>query len=162
MTIRPAQRAELDTLNQIVTAAVMGWPVSDRVKRTSLPILRYDAMDMDELEFLVAEERGEIAGLAAWDATTSLRGPDGLTGALLHGLYVQPERQAEGIGRTLQNAVVRQAAERGFDGVLVKAERPSASYFAAQGYQHLPESRELGLQYPYLYWRRSDREAGLR
>lgn len=96
--IRRAALDDLSTVNDIVTAAVLGWPMAERLKRVALRVLTYDAVDLREMEVLLAEVDGLPVGVAAWDPGAVLHGSGVRRGALLHGLYVVPEAQGCGIG----------------------------------------------------------------
>lgn len=143
---------DLEAVNAIVTEAVLAWPMAERLKRIALRVLRYDGHDVDDMQMLVAELGEQPAGVAVWDAETPYRSGTGRRGALLHGLYVRPRMQRAGIGTTLQRHVAEAAAQRGFEGLIVKSERVSVAYFERCGYARLPEDGVDGLQYPYLFW----------
>lgn len=152
VTVRSARVHELDVVNDVVTSAVLGWPVSERLKRIALPLLRYDTVDAREMEMLLARRNGHVVGVAVWDPAHRWAGPAGESGALLHGLYVRPEAQGAGVGRALQQQVAERAGELGFDGLLVKSERVSVGYFERCGYRRVSEPGAFGLDYPYLFW----------
>lgn len=151
-TFRIGGEADLSAVNQVVTAAVLAWPMAERVKRNALSLLRYGALDLTDLEFRLAEAGDRVVGVAAWDRTTRVRGASGEQGALLHGLYVRPRWQHRGVGRALQRLVSQAAAGLGFDGLLVKAERVSVGYFERCGYRRLDGEHHFGVSYPYLFW----------
>ena len=66
--IRPAGQADLEAINRVIEAAVMTWHLPDRVKRLSLPAYRYDSVDLDHLDIVLAEDgRQNIIGIAAWE-----------------------------------------------------------------------------------------------
>ena len=125
--IRSLGVRDLDVINDVITDAVLAWPLPERVKRLSLPLLRYDEVDLEHFHAI---------GAYALDRTVS---PTGLFGIAvwdreaLHGLYVRPEAQRCGVGRILLNAVVARARQAGIGRLLVKAERVSAGYFRQQG-----------------------------
>ena len=157
-SIRQADSRDLKAINGIIESAVMAWPLPERVKRLSLPVLKYDSIDMENLRMLVFERDGApggehgdecgrvIAGVAAWGEEA----PAGEQ-ALLHGLFVDPDLQGEGIGRALQQAVFTQAEELGMRAVVLRAERVSIGYFESCGYEAVPPSPEAGNAYPYRY-----------
>lgn len=150
--IRPAGPADLETINGIVSAAVLAWPMAERLKRIAVKVLAYDAMDLRELDVLLAESDGSTAAVAAWDPGTRLAAVGGARGALLHGLYVLPNRQRAGLGSLLQRRVAETAVALGFDGLVVKAERVAVGYFERCGYARLDRGNPFGIDYPYLFW----------
>lgn len=152
LRIRTAKREELAAINAIVTRAVLAWPMAERLKRLALNVLRYDRLDFDHMQMLVADLDGCPAGMAAWDSQTAYHNQAGERGALLHGLYVLPQMQGAGIGSALQRRVAEAAAARGFDGLLVKAERVSVRYFDRCGYERLSAEGGFAVNYPYLFW----------
>ncbi|MEE4659154.1 MAG: GNAT family N-acetyltransferase [Halieaceae bacterium] len=154
ITFRAACQADLPAINGVIERAIMTWGLPDRVKRLSLPLYRYNETDLGHLEVWVAEDCGDIAGLAAWESAEAADLPEGRRGLLLHGLYVDPDRQGRGIGSRLLNACVARARELGLDGVLIKAQADAEPFFEKQGLERLPvrdESRDYALR----YWHRA-------
>jgi len=151
---RTACKADLPAINGVIERAVMTWRLPDRVKRLSLPLYRYNEMDLGHLEVWVAEEAGQIAALAAWEPAEAADVPEGCRGLLLHGLYVDPARQRQGIGAQLLAACVRRARELGLDGVLVKAQADAEAFFRGQGLERL-EVRDAARDYALRYWQRA-------
>jgi predicted N-acetyltransferase YhbS len=150
--LRPATSADLAAINAVIERAVMAWQLPERVKRLALPTYRYHPHDLEHLNIVVAEssEHGVI-GVAAWEPANPRDLPAGQTGLLLHGLYVDPERQRQGVGRQLLVAAVAAAREQGYNGVLVKAQADAESFFLAQGLQRL-ECSDPARDYPLRYW----------
>ena len=73
---------------------------------------------------------------------------------LLHGLFVSAKAQGCGIGGLLLDELTRQARERRFAGIFVRAERFSTSYFEQKGFRPLRDGDHPGLQpanYPHRY-----------
>lgn len=153
ITVRSGQASDLPAINDIVERAVMTWGLPERVKRLSLPLYRYAETDLAHLEMCVAEtEDGAVAGVAAWEPAKSADVPEGQRGLLLHGLYVDPDRQGRGIGARLLEACVSRARALDLDGVLVKAQADAEAFFRSRGLKRLPvrdESRDYALR----YWR---------
>jgi len=139
LPIRPLRHQDLDSINAVITEAVMAWPLPERIKRLSLPLLGYDDVDLDHFEGIGAwaswgpAQDGALCGAALWD------------NEVLHGLYVRPQVQGCGIGRTLLDAVRIRARRAGVRRLLIKAERVSASYFRQQGLA------AAGAESPYPY-----------
>lgn len=149
--VEPVTVAQLDIVNEIIAAAVLGWPMAARLKRMAVGVLTYDALDIREMEMLLARVDGVAVGVAAWDAVTALHGRAGWRGALLHGLYVHPAWQGNGSGAALQQRVAGRAADLGFDALVVKSERVSVGYFERCGYESLAADALHGIDYPYLF-----------
>ena len=150
--LRPATSADLDAINVVIERAVMTWQLPERVKRLALPTYRYQPHDLEHLKIVVAEnsEHG-VVGVAAWEPANPRDLPAGLTGLLLHGLYVDPDCQRHGIGRQLLAAAVAAAREQGYIGVLIKAQTDAEPFFLAQGLHRL-EQIDSARDYPHRYW----------
>ncbi|MFN2338454.1 MAG: GNAT family N-acetyltransferase, partial [Gammaproteobacteria bacterium] len=87
--LRQVTTRDLPAINQVIDAAVMGWNLPERVKRLALPSYHYDALDLDHLEIQVVEDgAGDITGVVACEPASPADIPAGMTGLLLHGLYV--------------------------------------------------------------------------
>ncbi len=151
--LRQATSGDLPAINRVIDAAVMGWKLPERVKRLALPSYRYDVLDLDHLEILVADslEDGVVA-VAACEPANSADLPEGRAGLLLHGLYVDPRSQGQGVGQQLFRAVEEKLRQEGYDGLLVKAQPDATGFFQAMGMQGL-ESRVPARDYPYRYWK---------
>lgn len=132
--LRAAGLADLSALNAVIEQAVMCWNLPERVKRLALPSYRYNPHDLDVLHLLLAEDDKGVAGVAAWELAAACDAAPGHQGLLLHGLYVKPGRQRQGVGKQLLAAVLAAAHEDGFDGVVVKAQADAQSFFEAQGF----------------------------
>ena len=149
-TLASASAAELVSANLVISSAVKSWQLPERLKRLSLPLLHYTEADLADYEILLCRNNAQVVAMAAWDNSHVYRGPDHISCALLHGLYVCFDHQGCGLGQRLQTAVGHRAAKHGFKGLLVKSQRVSTGYFANQGYQHTTEFDD---DYPYLFWK---------
>ena len=90
-----------------------------------------------------------MVAIAAWGPSAGLVTEHG-NAVLLHGLYVAPDSQGCGLGWQLMQEVAERARALPVDGVLVKAERISISYFEKRG---LLSVAATGRQsYPYQFW----------
>jgi GNAT superfamily N-acetyltransferase len=156
LRIRPATAADLPFLNGVVERAVMTWKLPERVKRLALPSYRYHAHDLDHQRLLVAEwpDVG-IVGVAALEEADPRDLPGALTGLLLHGLYVDPAWQGQGIGSRLLAAACVACRESGHAGLLVKAQPDAAAFFQARGLLRLAV-KDPDRDYPYRYWLPAD------
>jgi GNAT superfamily N-acetyltransferase len=157
--LRSATLDDLAAINVVIEHAVMTWQLPERVKRLTLPSYRYHPHDLEHLTIVVAEhsELGVI-GVAAWEPANPRDLPPGQTGLLLHGLYVYPERQRQGVGRQLLDAALRAASAQGFDGLLVKAQAGAERFFLARGLELLPVT-DAERDYPHRFWKAVPRSA---
>lgn len=149
MSICTAKHTDLAQINQLIAQAVMAWPMPERIKRLSVPVLSYDSEDFKHYQFLLLKEVDLIVGVAVWNAKTSVMTARG-TGRLLHGLYIAPAFQGRGYGQQLMGQIFAEAGALGVDGVLVKAERPALGFFKHCALQSLPASNDT--DYPYQFW----------
>lgn len=148
-----ATAADLPAINQVVEAAIMSWQLPERVKRLSLPSYRYDTADLMHLTLWVAEsDAGKIAAVAGWEPADPLDLPAYTKGLLLHGIYVLPELQGQGLGQRLIKLTEHHAAEGNYDGVLVKAQADAIGFFQRQGYQDLPVE-DNARHYSHRMWK---------
>ncbi len=153
VVFREADAGELRRINEIIAAAMDTWRLSERVKRISLPLYRYQADDLEHLQIIVAAtEAGDIVGVAAIEAADPGECPAGQSGALLHGLYIDPRRHRSGLGTRLLQRMETIAVAQGFDGLLVKAQREATAFFEARGFTRLP-IEDHSRDYPYRYWK---------
>ena len=151
--LRPATPADLAAINAVIERAVMTWQLPERVKRLALPTYRYHLHDLEHLTIVVAEHSElSVIGVAAWEPANARDLPAGQTGLLLHGLYVDPDRQRAGAGSQLLDAALAAAREQGFDGLLVKARPEAEGFFLARGLRPLPVT-DAERDYPHRFWK---------
>lgn len=153
--LRDAQRADLPQINQVISAAVMTWDLPERVKRLALSSYHYHAVDFAHFGMRVIEQAGTLVGIAAWEPADPRDLPEDAPaeakGLLLHGIYVDPAAQRQGIGRALVAEALHAAQAQGVAGVLVKAQSDAVPFFQALGWQHLPV-RDRVRDYEHRYW----------
>lgn len=131
----------------------MTWALPERVKRLSLPSYRYDSLDFDHLEVVVAEDdKQHIIGIAAWEQADPRDIPTGHTALLLHGIYVEPSYQRQGIGHQLFMAAERAVHRRQYGGLLVKAQNGANGFFVSQGMNRL-ETEDPKRHYANRLWK---------
>jgi len=150
-TLRGAH-ADLRAVNAVVAGAVGSWTLSERVLRQALPSLLYDAVDLDYMNAMVADDaHGDAIGVALWEPAGRQDLPKGARALALHGLYVLPRWQGTGIGTGLLQMVVERAEARAFDGLSVRAWRRAERFFLARGFAPL-DSTEPADRYPRRLW----------
>jgi GNAT superfamily N-acetyltransferase len=152
VNLRPACKADLGKINEIIGRAVQTWRLPERVKRLVMPTYHYTEHDFEHLHIVVAEDReAGILGVAGWESAAASDCPDGQRALLLHGLYVDPVQQRRGIGTRLLQAAVAAAREQGYDGLLVKAQADAEGFFSSQGLQRVVVADE-DRDYPNRFW----------
>ncbi len=136
--LRPAGVSDLDRVNALIGRAVMTWALPERVKRLASPSYRYQPPDLEWLQILMAQDGpANLCGVAAWEQAAPHERPKGGRGLLLHGLYVDPDRQGQGLGTHLLTAAATAAREQGYDGLLVKAHADALGFFRARRLQEI-------------------------
>lgn len=151
--LRPTTPADLDAVYAVIERAVITWNLPERVKRLTLPSYRYQPHDLDHLRIVVAEDASRaVVGVAAWEPAAARDLPAGKTGLLVHGLYVDPDRQRAGAGSRLLDTALAAAREQGFDGLLVKARPEAEGFFLARGLTPLPVT-DAERDYPHRFWK---------
>ncbi|MBT2968403.1 MAG: hypothetical protein B6D72_08160 [gamma proteobacterium symbiont of Ctena orbiculata] len=146
------KKGDIDSVNAIIEACVMGWDLPERVKRLSLGSYRYTEHDLDHLTAVVAVMTGNgIVGIATWNFTAAEDLPKNQHGMQLHGLYVAPRHQRRGVGSRLINCALEAAREQGMEGLTVKAQSDATGYFQSRGFTNLPVENEER-DYPHRLW----------
>ena len=156
----------LTEVNSVIERSIQSWPTTLRLKRLAMAPLKYQEADLQDFEFLLCYKAHACLGIAAWQpnaplslCSTSVSAGDlgsenSARAVLLHGLFVSAQSQARGIGGLLLDELTRQARQRGFAGIFVRAERFSTSYFEQKGFHRLDSGEEPGLtpvDYPHRY-----------
>jgi N-acetylglutamate synthase-like GNAT family acetyltransferase len=153
VALRPAQLEDLDDINRVIEAAVMGWDLPERVKRLSLSSYLYTRVDFDHLEMVVAENNTQcIVGVATWESADEKDVPHGQAALLLHGIYVEPAMQGYGIGSQLFHYAEAAVEQHQAHGLLVKAQASANSFFVAQGMRRLPDNEDQQ-RYANRFWK---------
>lgn len=154
--LRAAIKTDLEAINKLIESAVMCWQLPERVKRLSLPSYRYDALDFEHLEMMVAEDdKHRINGIAAWEPADSKDTPVNQTALLLHGIYVGPSHQHQGIGHQLFRWAEQAARQQAYNGLLVRAQNDATDFFSAQGMSRL-HAADPSRQYTNSFWKSID------
>ncbi|MGD8743293.1 MAG: GNAT family N-acetyltransferase [Granulosicoccaceae bacterium] len=151
--LRSATQHDLARINRIIEAAIMTWNLPERVKRLALPTYRYDEMDLQHLEIVVAEDNDNMVGVAAWEDASAADLPEGLSGLLLHGIYVLPGQWRQGTGQRLFAAAEQAVKNRQKHGLLVKAQQDAEGFYLNMGMQRLPVSDEQR-DYANRFWKK--------
>ena len=151
--LRQADVSDLESVNRLIESAIDTWGINARVKRLAMSSYRYTAHDLEFLELVVAEvEDTGIVGIAAWEQACQGDAPAGRSALLLHGIYVAPDQQRNGIATRLLQAAETAATTRGFDGLLVKVQPGAEEFFLACGMERLAVGNE-SRDYPRRFWK---------
>jgi len=157
---------DLAEINDVIERSIQSWPTTERLKRLAMAPLQYRQPDLQDFEFLLCYKAHACLGIAAWQPNTPLSlgstsvaagdlgSENTVKAVLLHGLFVNAQTQACGIGELLLDELTRQARQRGFAGIFVRAERFSTSYFEHKGFHQLDDGDKPGLtpvDYPHRY-----------
>ena len=157
MILRKANVSDLAAINRVVERGVMAWNLPERVKRLSLPGYLYHEHDLKTCGLVVIEgDNNRVLGIAAWEQAAPRDTPQGYHALQLHGIYVDPVYQHQGIGSRLLLAAEQAAIRNGCDGLLVKVQASAAGFFLARGMQPL-EVEDARRDYAHRYWKRLNR-----
>lgn len=152
LTITNAAKEDLFAINKVIEAAIMQWDLPERVKRLSLPSYLYNEFDLQHIEIVIAKQADIVTGIASWEPADNKDTPENQAGLLLHGLYVHPEYQHQGIGKKLIREAEQAASKKGFKGVLVKAQADAVKYFIKQGFNEV-EIKNTTRDYAHRLWK---------
>ncbi len=151
ITIRPANKDDLRSINQVIEKALMTWKLPDRVKRLVLPSYFYDEVDLEHFLIFVAAETDSIIGVASLD-TQSQRVEGNYSALLLHGIFIDPARQRSGIGSQLLEHAEDLIREYKVDALIVKVQKDAEEFFKAKGLKKLAVN-DPDREYENQYWK---------
>jgi len=76
--------SDLDTVNAVVTQAMLSWDLPARVRRLALPSLIYSSLDLEHMHIAIVDEiDGSGVGIAAWEEADQHDAPNGARAVLL-------------------------------------------------------------------------------
>lgn len=143
INIRKANEADLAEINLLITDAIMQWHLPERVKRLSVSSFHYDALDMAHMDLQVAVNNEQhIMGVIACEATDK---PQEL---LLHGIFVRPNQQRQGVGKALIASIEQALISDKISSLLVKPQKEALPFFQHMGFTGV--QRKSTIQYENL------------
>jgi GNAT superfamily N-acetyltransferase len=152
ITFRKGANADLAEVNELIAAAMDTWQLSARVKRTSLPLYRYQTHDLEYLQIVVAATvKPGIVGVAAIEPVDKADAA-GCSDWSLHGLYVMPDQHRRGIASRLLERIETMAAAENVRGLLAKARPEAVPFFESRGFVRLTVE-DHSRDYPYRFYK---------
>ncbi|MEP9005971.1 GNAT family N-acetyltransferase [Enterobacter bugandensis] len=108
MIVRHACKEDCAAIREIYNHAVLHTAAiwNDKTVDTDNRIAWFEARTLAGYPVLVAEENGVVTGYASFG---DWRAFDGFRHTVEHSVYVHPEHQGKGIGRTLMKALINEA-----------------------------------------------------
>ncbi len=151
LEVNDIDRDRLDVVNDIVEEAVSSWGIADRVRRLILPSLLYNEVDLQHMRFLLLDdEGGKAVAVAIWEEIGGTDTSSRTRKVQLHGLYVRPRWQRQGLGAGILEFVGLWVGMHGLDGITVRPWRESEAFFRRHGFESAsdrasPEDSSPGL-----------------
>lgn len=152
MQIEQAKQTDLQSINHVITDAIMTWNLPERVKRLALASYLYNELDLKHLNIMVAKHEKEIIGVVSWETAAIKDTPNNKAALLLHGLYVTPTMQHQGVGKKLLDTAEKAVKEKGLDGLLVKAHAEATRFFIKQGMWEI-KIQDPSRDYAHRLWK---------
>lgn len=121
---RAANTSDLDAIKSVIRSCVMNRPVSERVKKLTLPSLYLEPGDFDFMTIWIAGE--PIAGVLALQEIDE--------GMLLHSLYVDPSVSGQGVGSQLARTACELTRATNQRRLIVKAFPEAVGFFEKVGF----------------------------
>ena len=122
--MRKAGVEDLNSINRIIELCLSNRPVSDRIKKLTLPSLLFEPTDLEYMAIWVAGEPvNGVLGLQEIDE-----------GMLLHSIYVDPSKSNQGVGTELFRHARQLTANNNQDRLIVKSFSESVGFFKKIGF----------------------------
>ena len=122
--MRKACVEDLNSINRVIELCLSNRPVSDRIKKLTLPSLLIEPTDLEYMAIWVAGEPvNGVLGLQEIDE-----------GMLLHSMYVDPNNFNQGVGSELFRHARKLTAKNNKDRLIVKAFSESIGFFEKIGF----------------------------
>jgi len=151
LQIETATLTDLEGINHVIKAAIMQWKLPERIKRLSLSSYLYNELDLKHLDILIVKQNEQVIAVASLEMAEIKNTPLHKSGLLLHGLYVHPANQQQGIGKQLLFEAEKIARIKNVSGLLVKAQKDAVDFFLKQNFIAI-NTDNTSNQYANLLW----------
>jgi len=122
--MRKAGVEDLNSINRVIKLCLSNRPVSDRIKKLTLPSLLFESTDLDYMAiWVLGDPVTGVLGLQEIDE-----------GMLLHSMYVDPSKCNQGVGSELFRHARQLTAKSNTDRLIVKAFSESIGFFEKIGF----------------------------
>jgi N-acetylglutamate synthase-like GNAT family acetyltransferase len=122
--MRKACVEDLNSINRVIELCLSNRPVSDRIKKLTLPSLLIEPTDLEYMAiWVVGEPVTGVLGLQEIDE-----------GMLLHSMYVNPNKSNQGVGSELFRHAHQLTVQNNKDRLIVKAFSESIGFFEKIGF----------------------------
>jgi GNAT superfamily N-acetyltransferase len=148
--VNPVQPSQLPAVNALILRAIDGWDLPPRVKRLAGPSHCYDEVDLTTMDIRYLGAPAKPTGVLALETLGVEEAPE-QPAWRIHGIYVDPDAQGQGLGAQLLRDAQRRARVEGVAYLTVRAQKDAVGFFKAQGFTALvPASPELA--YPHQFF----------
>ena len=122
--MRKAVVEDLNSINRVIELCLANRPVSDRIKKITLPSLLFEPIDFNYMTVCVMGE--PVVGVMGLQKINE--------GMLIHSIYVDPFKSNQGVGRELFRHARQLTAKDNQDRLIVKAFSESIGFFEKIGF----------------------------
>jgi L-amino acid N-acyltransferase YncA len=149
--IRPATHADVPGITGIYAHSVIHETASFELEPPNEAVMcrRMEKLLGEGFPYLVAERNGRIGGYAY---AGSYRTRPAYRFTVENSIYVAPDQQRRGIGRTLLNALIEACEKRGFRQMIAvigdsTRQQASIGFHSALGFQHVGILNDVGYKH---------------
>ena len=149
-SLLPVKPSQLPPVNAMILRAVDGWDLPPRVKRLAGPSHCYDEVDLTTMDIRYLGAPAKPTGVLALETLGVEEAPE-QPAWRIHGIYVDPDAQGQGLGAQLLRDAQRRARGESVAFLTVRAQKDAVGFFKAQGFTPLvPANPERA--YPHQFF----------
>lgn len=143
---------DLPVVNHIIEAAISRWNLAERVKRLSLSSYLYSNLDLQQYTILLAKMNRDIVGIISYEQAENNDISLNKNILFIHGIYVAPDFQLQGVGTYLINAVEKITKKNKLSGILIKAHKEAVPFYIKNNFTPI-QVTDIKRDYPDRYWK---------